>query len=44
VGVLLRAAAVSELTLGKLLGAERGGGFRLSTEPPGDPFRAEVWR
>ncbi|NGO47584.1 GOLPH3/VPS74 family protein [Streptomyces ureilyticus] len=43
-GQLLRAAALSELTLAGQLKAEGGKVVRLPAEPPGDPFLAEVWR
>ncbi|WP_448331817.1 GOLPH3/VPS74 family protein [Streptomyces sp. DSM 41534] len=43
-GQLLRAAALTELTLDGLLGSEGTKVIRSSSEPPGDPFLAEVWR
>jgi Golgi phosphoprotein 3 (GPP34) len=42
-GQLLRAAALTELTLDGLLSAEGGKVMRTSTEPPDEPFLAEVW-
>lgn len=42
-GQLLRAAALTELTLAGLLRAEGGKVVRPGTEPPADPFLAEVW-
>jgi hypothetical protein len=41
---LLRAAALTELTLDGLLGAEGRKVVQLPTGPPGDPFLAEEWR
>ncbi|MEU6761668.1 GPP34 family phosphoprotein [Streptomyces sp. NPDC046853] len=42
-GQLLRAAALTQLTLDGLLGAEGGKVVRLPGGPPGEPFLAEVW-
>ncbi|MGW4074718.1 GOLPH3/VPS74 family protein [Streptomyces asiaticus] len=43
-GQLLRAAALTVLTLDGLLSAEGKKAVRLPAEPPSDPFFAEVWR
>lgn len=43
-GQLLRAAALTQLALDGLLGAEGGKVVRRAATPPGDPFLAEVWR
>ncbi|MGE6734470.1 GOLPH3/VPS74 family protein, partial [Streptomyces sp. NPDC059900] len=42
-GQLLRAAALTRLTLDGLLAAEGGKVVRLPGGPPGEPFLAEVW-
>ncbi|MGW6057640.1 GOLPH3/VPS74 family protein [Streptomyces sp. NPDC055189] len=42
-GQLLRAAALTQLTLDGLLGAEGGKVVRLPAGPPGESFLAEVW-
>jgi hypothetical protein len=42
-GQLLRAAALTELTLDGRLNAEGGRVVQSPTEPPHDPFLAEVW-
>ncbi|MFJ6852151.1 GPP34 family phosphoprotein [Streptomyces sp. NPDC091271] len=42
-GQLLRAGALTELALGRLLSAEGGKVARDGAEPQGDPFLAEVW-
>lgn len=41
---MLRAAALTELTLAGQLSAGGGKVVRLTAEPPDDSFRAEVWR
>lgn len=43
-GQLLRAGAMAELAFAGLLSAEGGKVVQLPTEPPADPFVAEVWR
>lgn len=42
-GQLLRAAAMTEMTLAGLLDTEGGKVARRDTEAPSDPFLAEVW-
>ncbi|TLS47117.1 GPP34 family phosphoprotein [Streptomyces montanus] len=43
-GQLLRAAALTQLTLDGLLAAKGGKVARRAAKPPSDPFLAEVWR
>ncbi|MFG2595916.1 GPP34 family phosphoprotein [Streptomyces sp. NPDC048462] len=42
-GQLLRAGALTGLTVGGLVRAEGGKAVRRAAKPPGDPFLADVW-